>query len=112
MNNFKNLIKRGYVIQVDFGTQVGSVQSNKRPAVVIQNDIGNKYSPNTIVVPLTSKHKKSMPTHLHTDSLAICEQIITISKGQIKECLGYIDKDDIVQIEKRLAISMGLTLVG
>lgn len=121
MNNLKNLIKRGYVIQVDFGTQVGSVQSKKRPAVVIQNDIGNKYSPNTIVVPLTSKHKKSMPTHfkldkekydyLHTDSLAICEQIITISKGQIKECLGYIDKDDIVQIEKRLAISMGLTLV-
>ena len=42
--------------------------------------------------------------YLHTDSLAICEQIITISKGQIKECLGYIDKDDIVQIEKRLAI--------
>ena len=117
-----NMISKGDIYYASLDPIVGSEQNGTRPVVIIQNDIGNKYSPNTIVVPLTSKHKKSMPTHfkldkekydyLHTDSLAICEQIITISKGQIKECLGYIDKDDIVQIEKRLAISMGLTLVG
>jgi len=122
MKELKKFVKRGYIIQVDFGVQAGSVQSMNRPAIVIQNNTGNRYSPNVIVIPITSKNKKNMPTHfklkkekydfLHTDSIALCEQVVTISKQQIRGYLGCIDKDDIVLIDKKLAISMGLTLVG
>ena len=120
MKELKEFVKRGYIIQVDFGVQVGSVQSMNRPAIVIQNNTGNRYSPNVIVIPITSKNKKNMPTHfklekekydfLHTDSIALCEQVTTISKQQIRGYLGCIDKDDIVQIDKKLGISMGLKL--
>ncbi len=120
MKELKKFVKRGYIIQLDFGIHAGSVQSMERPAIVIQNNTGNRYSPNVIVIPITSKNKKNMPTHfklekekydfLHTDSIALCEQVITISKQQIMGYLGCIDKDDIVQIDKKLGISMGLKL--
>lgn len=105
---------------VDLGNQVGSVQSLVRPAIVVQNNKGNLHSTTTIVVPLTSKNRKSLPTHyilkkndydfLHTDSIALCEQITTISEQQIKNVIGMMDSDVMSEIDKKLAISINLRL--
>lgn len=105
---------------VDLGNQVGSVQSLVRPAIVVQNNKGNLYSTTTIVVPLTSKNRKSLPTHhilkkndydfLHTDSIALCEQITTISEQQIKNVIGMMDSDVMSEIDRKLAISINLRL--
>lgn len=113
-------LKRGDICKVDFGIQGGSVQSLIRPAIVIQNNTGNRYSPTIIVVPLTSKNKNNLPTHLllekqqynflHTDSIVIAEQVITISKAQVKCKLGKINDKDMFEVDKRLAISMSLNL--
>lgn len=95
-------IRFGEVIQVDFGTTIGSVQGNIRPCVVIQNDSGNKYSPTTIVVPLTSEIKKvNMPVHdilhkslkngLKSDSLILGEQVRVIDKSMILYKLGVLN---------------------
>lgn len=120
MNNLRSFIKRGCIVMVDLGNQVGSVQSLVRPAIVVQNNKGNLYSTTTIVVPLTSKNRKSLPTHhilkkndydfLHTDSIALCEQITTISEQQIKNVIGMMDSDVMSEIDRKLAISINLRL--
>ncbi|MBL4931578.1 type II toxin-antitoxin system PemK/MazF family toxin [Clostridium paridis] len=115
-----NQIKRGQIINVNFGECKGSVQSGVRPAVIIQNNTGNKFSPTTIVVPLTTKTKKKMPTHyklqmdkygfLLKDSVVLGEQIITISKNQIIDIVGEVDVIDEREIFRKVAKSIGITL--
>ena len=94
-------VERGNIVIVVLTGATGSEQGKMRPVVVIQNDIGNRYSPTTIVVPLTSKQKKkSMKTHvlikktkengLSEDSVALCEQVRTIDKSRIKTKIGKI----------------------
>lgn len=96
-------VKRGNIVIADLDGATGSEQGKMRPVVVIQNDIGNKHSPTTIVVPLTSKKKKKgLKTHvlikktdengLTEDSIALCEQVRTIDKKRIKAGLGYISE--------------------
>lgn len=91
-------------------------QAGNRPVVIIQNNVGNKFSPTTIVAPLTSKQKKnSLPTHfliransengLRTDSVALLEQIRTISKDALTGKIGRIDPSI---IEPALKVSLGL----
>lgn len=126
-----NAIKRLDVIWVDFGNQKmrGSIQSGLRPAVVISNNTGNRWSGilevATIlenmdeyirVIPLTSKEKRSMPTHLWIEgyglkgkSLLLGEQITTISKMQVKNVVGRItDEETIDKINKIIQVSLGL----
>ena len=126
-----NLIKRMDIIWVDFGNQrlKGSIQSGLRPAVVVSNNVGNRHSGilevATIldnmdeylrVIPLTSKEKRSMPTHLWIEgfglkgrSLILGEQITTISKVQVKNIVGRITDDEIAdKINKIIQISLGL----
>ena len=126
-----NLIKRTDIIWVDFGNQrlKGSIQSGLRPAVVVSNNVGNRHSGilevATIldnmdeylsVIPLTSKEKRSMPTHLWIEgfglkgrSLILGEQITTISKMQVKNIVGRITDDEIIdKINKIIQISLGL----
>lgn len=126
-----NLIKRMDIIWVDFGNQrlKGSIQSGLRPAVVVSNNVGNRHSGilevATIldsadeylrVIPLTSKEKRSMPTHLWIEgfglrgrSLILGEQITTISKMQVKNIVGRITDDEIIdKINKIIQISLGL----
>lgn len=106
-------IKMFDVIQVDLGQSVGSEQGGKRPAVVVQNDIGNKYSPTVLVVHLTEEIKKiNMPTHkiisktrqngLDADSMLIGEQIRTVDKSRIcykRGSLHYnIEKNAVVEV--------------
>ena len=126
-----NAIKRLDIIWVDFGNQrlKGSIQSGLRPAVVVSNNVGNRHSGilevATIldnmdeylrVIPLTSKEKRSMPTHLWIEgfglkgrSLILGEQITTISKMQVKNIVGRITDDEIAdKINKIIQISLGL----
>ncbi|NLK23267.1 MAG: type II toxin-antitoxin system PemK/MazF family toxin [Clostridiales bacterium] len=112
-------IFRDSIIMVDFGETVGSVQNGTRPAIVVQNDIGNKYSPTTIVVPITAKKKKVMPTHyelscddyccLKYNSTILAEQIVTISKEQIFDVLGHLNKKDSNELNKILNVSINLS---
>ena len=118
----KNLsLKRGQIIWVDFQTNAGSVQGGLRPAVVVQNNIGNKHSPNTIVIPITSSQTKAnMPTHvfipaseniLPKDSIVLCEQFFTISKKQIIKTSGILSNNLQNKIDNAILISMGLVSV-
>lgn len=110
-------MKRGEIYFVDFGTAIGSEQGGLRPAVIIQNDIGNKYSPTTIVAPITSRHnKKKIPTHywldkmsgLTRDSQVLCEQVRTVNKDRVKKYVGNVSITDQEGIDKALKISLGL----
>ncbi len=95
----------------------GSIQHGYRPVVVIQNDVGNKFSPTVIVTAITSVNKKNnMPTHvkiekgiLDEDSVIITEQILTIEKNSLKKKLGILNKDFYVNhVEAALGVSIGL----
>lgn len=111
-------IYRDSIIQVDFGELKGSVQKGIRPAVVIQNDMGNKYSSTTIVVPITGKIKKKLPTHhllyskdyccLKCDSTILAEQVLTISKDQILDVIGHLSSKDSNHLNEVLTISINL----
>lgn len=94
-------VKKGDIVLADLSGAAFSEQGKKRPVLIVQNDIGNKYSPTTIVVPLTTTSKKrNQITHtviekentqgLKIDSMALCEQVRTIDKRRIKSILGRI----------------------
>ena len=115
----KRQIQRGDVYYIDLGKlHNGSIQDGYRPCVIIQNDIGNKYSPCIIVCPLTSRGKKPIPTHvdigiedgLAFESIVLCEQIQTRCKTEIRNFICHLNDDKMGQINKALAISIGLEL--
>ena len=103
-------ISRGDVIMCDLGIRDGSVQSGIRPCVVVSNDVGNTYSNIYIVVPLTTKHKTNLPTHveLTTDSYALCEQCTTISGQQILRKKSKIENDKMENINQALKVALSL----
>jgi mRNA interferase MazF len=110
-------ILRGELYYADLNPVVGSEQGGIRPVLIIQNDIGNKHSPTVIVAAITSKATKAtLPTHCHLnpnigleqDSIALLEQIRTIDKQRLKDYIGALDHNDILVIDKALAISIGL----
>lgn len=112
--------RRGEIYEADLGLGDGSEQAGIRPVLIIQNNVGNHYSPTVICVPLTSKVKKDIPTHytimkdnyyfLTYDSTVLCEQIKTISKKRLSHKIGMLSKHDMLQIDKRLGISIALLL--
>ena len=111
-------IKRGYLYYADLSPVVGSEQGGVRPVLIIQNDIGNKYSPTVIVAAITSQiNKAKLPTHieisaneygLNRDSVILLEQIRTIDKKRIREKIGYLDKNVMLKVDNSLQISLGL----
>ena len=113
-----NEIKRGQIWYADLSPVIGSEQGGYRPVLILQNDIGNKYSPTTIAAIITSRHTKAkLPTHywlekgegdLQYESMVELEQIRTIDKKRLKELMGTIDQKKIQEIEKCLKISLGL----
>ena len=116
MENKAN-IKRMEIYMAKLKVQGGSVQCGERPVLIVQNDIGNANSPTVIVVPLTSKVKKDMPTHveitikngLTTDSVALCEQIITMPIDGLERRMGMVrEKRLIKRINDALKVSLGL----
>ena len=111
-------IKRGYLYYADLSPVVGSEQGGVRPVLIIQNDIGNKYSPTVIVAAITSQiNKAKLPTHieisaheygLNKDSVILLEQIRTIDKKRLREKNGCLDKDMMLKVDNSLQISLGL----
>lgn len=107
--------KRGNICMANFNPFTGSEQGGIRPALIIQNDVGNFYSPTTIVAAITSNvDKAELPTHvviencLPKKSMVLLEQIRTIDTSRINECIGQVTDDEIKKIDKALCISLGL----
>ncbi len=111
-------IKRGDIFYADLSPVVGSEQGGVRPVLIIQNDIGNKYSPTVIAAAITSQYTKSnLPTHisiaggcsgLEKNSIVLLEQIRTLDKKRLKEKRGFVDKDSMSRVDHALSISFGL----
>lgn len=111
-------IVRGDIYYANLNPVVGSEQGGVRPVLVLQNNIGNKYSPTTIIAAITSKIKKAkLPTHvelsaassnLEKDSVILLEQIRTIDKRRLKEKIAHIDSSVMDSIDQALLISLGL----
>lgn len=113
------VIKRGDMFYADLSPVVGSEQGGIRPVLIIQNDLGNKYSPTVIAAAITSQtNKTKLPTHiainsencgLKSNSVILAEQIRTIDKSRLKEKIGHIeDKKVMAQINNALGVSFGL----
>ncbi len=102
-------IKRGKVYDVDLPSTSSHVQSGRRPCLVVQNNLGNTFSPTLIVVPLTTKIKKThLPVHVVTskNQMALCECILTISKEQIISYIKTLDEKTMKLIDRALSISL------
>lgn len=112
-------MKRGEVYLADLSPVQGSEQGGKRPVVIIQNDVGNKFSPTLIVAAITGKiDKAKIPTHVEvnaekynfkTDSVILLEQIRTIDKTRLQEKLTYLDNEKMKEVDAALSISLGLS---
>ena len=112
------IVKRGDIYYADLSPVVGSEQGGIRPVLVIQNDIGNKYSTTVIAAAITSQiNKAKMPTHielaakdygLNKDSVILLEQIRTIDKRRLREKIGRIDDGLMASVNNALSISFGL----
>ncbi|MEM0529794.1 MAG: type II toxin-antitoxin system PemK/MazF family toxin [Candidatus Pararuminococcus gallinarum] len=111
-------VKRGDIYYADLSPVVGSEQGGLRPVLIVQNDVGNRYSPTVIAAAITSqKEKTKLPTHidvsgtqcgLSRDSVVLLEQIRTIDKRRLKEKMGRLDDGAMEPINKALSISFGL----
>lgn len=103
-------IKKGDVYLFQLNDSYDHVQSGRRPCVVVQNNLGNTFSPTLIVVPLTTKIKKPyMPVHIIVGKgqMALCECILTISKKQIINYIKTLDEKTMKLIDRALSISLG-----
>ncbi len=111
------MIKRGELYYADLSPVIGSEQGGVRPVLVVQNDIGNKYSPTVIAAAITSKiNKAKLPTHielsaenygLQKDSVVLLEQIRTIDKMRLKERIGELSPSMMMLVDDALLISLG-----
>ena len=113
------IIKRGDIFYADLRPVIGSEQGGIRPVLIVQNDMGNKHSPTVICVAITSKmNKAKLPTHIELsasnytlvkDSVILLEQIRTIDKSRLKEKIGHIEDNHIInQLNNALGVSFGL----
>jgi mRNA interferase MazF len=109
-------IKRGELYYADLSPVIGSEQGGVRPVLVVQNDIGNKYSPTVIVAAITSQiNKAKIPTHIEIgthfgltkDSVLLLEQIRTLDKKRLKEKIGVLDQEYMSRVNSALLISLG-----
>lgn len=108
--------KRGDLYYADLSPVVGSEQGGVRPVLIIQNNIGNKYSPTVIVAAITSQiNKAKLPTHielncnygLQKNSVVLLEQLRTLDKRRLKDKIGVIDDKKMHKIDSALLISLG-----
>ena len=113
-----NTIKRGDIYYADLSPVVGSEQGGIRPVLIVQNDVGNRFSPTVIAAAITSQKEKSkLPTHieipssncgLSKDSVVLLEQIRTIDKKRLKERMGELNGNSMQKINYALSVSFGL----
>jgi mRNA interferase MazF len=112
-------IKRGDVFFADLSPVRGSEQGGQRPVLIVQNDIGNKYSPTVIVAAITAKIAKAkLPTHVEVeastvglikDSVVLLEQVRTIDKTRLIQKLGHLDSEIMIRVDQALVVSLGLS---
>lgn len=111
-------IRRGDIYYADLSPVVGSEQGGIRPVLIIQNNVGNKHSPTVIAAAITSQiNKARLPTHielnartygLSRDSVVLLEQIRTLDKRRLKECMGRLDDSLMQQVDSAISVSFGL----
>lgn len=111
-------IKRGDIYYADLSPVVGSEQGGIRPVLIVQNDVGNKYSPTVIAAAITSQQAKAnLPTHitlegqscgLSVDSVVLLEQVRTIDKKRLKEKMGELDNGSMNKVNQAISVSLGL----
>jgi len=110
--------RRGEIYWADLNPVIGHEQGGRRPVLIIQNDIGNRYSPTTIVVPITSSFSdKVYPTEVRvpadtggliSDSSMLLNQIKAVDKRRLERCIGQLDKTTMRRVDQAIKISLGL----
>ena len=118
------LVKRGDIFYADLSPVIGSEQGGLRPVLIVQNDVGNKYSPTVIAAAITSKTGKTkLPTHIDVthsaenslcgglmrDSVILLEQVRTIDKRRLREQIGHLDDSTMQRVNTAISVSFGLT---
>lgn len=113
-------IKRGDIFYADLSPVIGSEQGGVRPVLIVQNDVGNKFSPTVIAAAITSQQSKSkLPTHIRLgtqgsgllkDSVVLLEQIRTIDKRRLKEKMGCLDDPAMNMVDQAISVSFGLAV--
>jgi len=113
------LIKRGDIFYADLNPVFGSEQGGIRPVLIVQNDVGNRYSPTVICAAITSQiNKAKLPTHVEIntvqstlvrDSVILLEQIRTIDKKRLREKICRLDEKLMIRVDRALSISLGLS---
>lgn len=111
-------IRRGDIYYADLSPVVGSEQGGIRPVLIVQNDVGNKFSPTVIAAAITSQRfKTNLPTHIQVDaqgcglskdSIVLLEQVRTIDKQRLKEKMGNLDEIDMNRVNRALSVSLGI----
>ena len=111
-------VKRGDIFYADLSPVVGSEQGGVRPVLIVQNDMGNRYSPTVIAAAITSrKDKTQLPTHISVnadgcglvkDSIVLLEQIRTLDKRRLKEHMGSLGSGEMNRVDRALSVSFGL----
>nr|WP_330216591.1 type II toxin-antitoxin system PemK/MazF family toxin [Thermacetogenium phaeum] len=111
------MVKRGDVFLVDFNPARGSEQAGFRPALIIQNDVGNRYSPTTIVAAISAAFERTYPFlvrlsagegGLERDSMVNASQILTVDKSRLIKKLGSLSAERMQQVDRAVRISLGL----
>ena len=118
MKEMNSQIRRGDIYYADLSPVVGSEQGGLRPVLIIQNDVGNKYSPTVIAAAITSRMSKTrLPTHidiyasragLARDSVILLEQIRTLDKRRLRERMGHLDDEMMDRVNNAIAVSFGI----
>ena len=113
------MIQRGDIYYADLSPVIGSEQGGLRPVLIVQNDVGNRYSPTVIAAAITSRTQKSkLPTHIDVyadkyglakDSVILLEQIRTIDKARLKEKMGHLDDSVMAEVNDAINVSFGLS---
>ena len=116
---FEINVKRGDIFYADLSPVIGSEQGGLRPVLIVQNDVGNKYSPTVIAAAITSKMSKTkLPTHidipgqnagLSKDSVILLEHVRTIDKQRLKEKMGHLDRSTMNDVNNAIQVSFGLS---
>lgn len=112
------IVHRGEIYYADLSPVVGSEQGGVRPVLIVQNDVGNKYSPTVIAAAITSRQGKNpMPTHISVnardtglakDSIILLEQVRTLDKHRLREKMGRLDEGSMDRVNEALSVSFGL----
>lgn len=114
-------VRRGDIYYADLSPVIGSEQGGIRPVLIVQNDVGNKYSPTVIAAAITSKKfKTQLPTHISVqadecglakDSIVLLEQVRTLDKQRLRERMGSLDEFEMSKINQALQVSFGLNFI-